>query len=257
MNNIKPAVINTIKGVFFDYGGVIEEVEYRDNFFNKGMGILRNELELLNIKIPEEELRESLIKGIKEYSNWYKENNFKELPNEEIWVKFLLPEICSTNKDAEIKIREKSEKLSSIFEYYLYFRRPAKNIFEIFKTIFNMGYTIALVSNTMSRTLIPERLEKLNIKRFFSSIVLSSETGIRKPNRAIFDIALSETGLLASQCIYIGDTLSRDIEGSKNAGFKKSILIPSKITEEKDKDYTGNAKPDLVISTLKEILKLI
>ena len=257
MNKIKPAIINNIKGVFFDYGGVIEDIEYRDEFFNKGIKILKDELDLLSIKISYNVLFDYIQKGIKEYSKWYKENNYRELSNEKIWTNFLLMEVCKKNKTIESKIRERSEKLSSILEYYLYFRRPAKGIFETFKTIFNMGYTIALISNTMSQTLIPERLEKLNIKRFFSSIVLSTETGIRKPRKEIFEIALKETALLPSQCIYIGDTLSRDIEGSKNSGFAKSVLLPSKVTHQKDKDYIGSAKPDVVLHSLKEVLSIL
>ena len=255
MINIKPAAINSIKGVFFDYGGVIEDVEYKEEFYIKGIKILKDELASLNIKT--DDLAEQLKNGIKEYSKWYNKNNYTELPNEEIWVKFFLPEICNSDKSIEAKIREKSEDLSSIFEYYLYFRRPAKGIFEILNTIFNMGYTVALISNTMSQTLIPERLEKLNIKRFFSSIVLSSKVGIRKPRKDIFEIALKETGLTASNCIYIGDTLSRDIEGSKNAGFAKSVLLPSKITDQKDRDYKRNVKPDIIIHFLTEISKIL
>jgi len=257
MINFKPAAINSIKGVFFDYGGVLEDVSYKEESFNKGIKIIDDLLTSISIKIDPEQLKSILNDGIRNYSLWYKKDNYRELQNDDIWVKFLLQDICKKEKSTERIIREKSEELSSIFEFYLYFRRPKRGIYETLKTIFNLGYTIALVSNTISKTLIPERLEKLNVKRFFSSIVLSVEAGIRKPQNGIFEIALRETNLKASQCIYIGDTLSRDVEGSKNSGFASSILIPSKITEEKDSDYSGFAKPDVVIHSLKDILELL
>ena len=127
----------------------------------------------------------------------------------------------------------------------------------ILKTLFQNRYVLALVSNTMTRTLIPSRLKKYGVDRYFTTVVLSVEEGVRKPNDAIFKPAFRQTGLAPSQCIYIGDTLSRDVEGSKKAGFKRSILIRSGLTDVKDSSYHGDVKPDHVIDNIKDLKKLL
>lgn len=257
MGSLKPAVINRIKGVFFDYGGVLEDVTYKDSSFNKGVQIIKEILDQnLNLNLDTTALSNNLKKGLENYGEWYKNNNFSELPNSKIWTEFLLDGILSGEKEKET-ISKISEKLSSVFEFYLYARRPSRGVKEVLKSIFNMGYTIALISNTMSETLIPERLQKLEIKRYFSSIVLSVSAGIRKPRPEIFYMALNETGLKPQECIYVGDTLSRDVEGSKRADFAISVLIKSSLTEVKDKDYRGTYKPDYKIKSLNEIIELI
>ncbi len=258
MINLKPASINSIKGIFFDYGGVLENVEYKEESFNKGLLIIKDIIfQISGNKIETPELEGFIKEGLNKYSTWYKENNYVELPNSKIWTEFFLKKLCENNKELKNAVAQNAEKLSSVFEFYLYYRRPNRGVKEILKSIFNMGYTLALVSNTISTTLIPERLEKLDVKRYFSSIILSVSAGVRKPRPEIFEIALKETGLSADQCIYIGDTLSRDVEGSKNAGFAKSILLISSLTKHKDRDYSGNAKPDHTVNNLSDVIKFI
>ena len=46
---------------------------------------------------------------------------------------------------------------------------------------------------------------------------MSSETGIRKPDPRIFAIALERMGVTAAETGYVGDTISRDVLGARNA----------------------------------------
>jgi putative hydrolase of the HAD superfamily len=109
----------------------------------------------------------------------------------------------------------------------------------------------------MSRTLIPERLTKYGVDKYFTTVVLSSEEGVRKPNEALFQPAFRRTGLAPEQCIYIGDTLSRDVEGSRRAGFGSSILIHSGLTAVKDSGYGGQVKPDHELHRLRDLVPLL
>ena len=250
------AKIRDVKGAFFDYGGVVEDVHFDEVQFRKGVSIISDMVGNAGIRIDSDTLYDSLCTGQKAYDDWYSENDFRELPNEEIWSSFLLKEHC---RDSGIKrsIEERAEELSSIYEFYLYKRRPPKEMLHVLKTLFQNRYIIAMVSNTMSRTLIPERLRKFGIDRYFTTVVLSIDVGVRKPNRAIFEHAFRQTGLLPEQCIYMGDTLSRDVEGSIRAGFKYSILIRSGLTELKDKDYRGDVKPDYRLKKLSALIPLL
>ena len=250
------AKITDVKGVFLDYGGVVEDACPDEDQYLKGVSIISNILNDAGIAVDREALADKLRLGQTAYEDWYRDKGFRELPNEEIWTKFFLKEE-SGNGDAQRKIVEKAEELSSIYEYYLYKRRPPAEMMNILKTLFQNRYVLALVSNTMTRTLIPARLKKYGVDRYFTTVVLSVEEGVRKPNDAIFKPAFRQTGLAPSQCIYIGDTLSRDVEGSKKAGFKRSILIRSGLTDVKDSSYHGDVKPDHVIDNIKDLKKLL
>ncbi|MCK5569845.1 MAG: hypothetical protein KAJ15_09020, partial [Spirochaetes bacterium] len=51
MVKIKNAVNNDLKGVFFDYGGVLEDLEYNEKSFHRGVSVLRDILKMHEIEI--------------------------------------------------------------------------------------------------------------------------------------------------------------------------------------------------------------
>ena len=58
----------------------------------------------------------------------------------------------------------------------------------------------------------------------------------------------------AEDCVYVGDTISRDIIGAKRAGFAKAVQIGSHLSAEKDAAVKDAAeKPDAVISDIREL----
>lgn len=256
MVKIKNAVNNDLKGVFFDYGGVLEDLEYNEKSFHRGVSVLRDILKMHEIEINFDVLVVMLKAGQEEYSSWYKSNDFRELPNEKLWSLFFLKDLCR-EKSVKDRVYALSDELSSIYEYYLYRRRPVQDVKMVIKTLFHAGYVLALISNTISKTLIPERMKKYCIDMYFSATVLSVNFGFRKPRREIFFAALKKTGLEADNCIYIGDTHSRDIEGSRNAGFRKSVLFKSGLTAEKDRDYNSRFKPDLTLQKLSDLYQIL
>jgi len=256
MIRIKRAVNSSIKGVFFDYGGVLEDLILSEKDLDKGIAIIMNLLGEIGIKVTQTELKLFCKRGLEEYTRWYEKNDYKELPGENLWCDFMLKPVLRGNEEKK-KVESMAEKLSCIYEYYMFKRRPAKNVREVLKTLFYAGYKICLISNTISQILIPERLKKFGVEKYFSGFVLSSIEGVRKPHLRIFEQALKSTSLSPEQCIYIGDTLSRDVEGSKRAGFKFSILIKSGLTEEKDKNYSGKYEPDFTIKDLIELFNII
>jgi putative hydrolase of the HAD superfamily len=202
------------------------------------------------------ELDRSLQSGWRAYQSWFRGNEFRELPNSEIWTGFLLKTWCDSSDKCRI-IEDLAEELSSIYEYYLYKRRPLSSMVVVLKTLFQNRFSMALVSNTISKTLIPERLKKFGVDRYFKTVVLSSDTGLRKPNKGIFDRAFRQIGLAPERCLFVGDTLSSDMEGSRGAGFRHSILLPSPFTEHGDSGYSGDVKPDFVIEKLEDLLPLL
>ena len=57
-----------------------------------------------------------------------------------------------------------------------------------------------------------------------------------------------------SECIYIGDRISRDIVGAKRAGFKLAIQIQHDFNHGENDD---GATPDLIFNNMTELLELL
>ena len=81
---------------------------------------------------------------------------------------------------------------------------------------------VGLISNATD--LARRVLKRLDMERYFDPIVISSEIGHRKPEKAIFEKALYEAGVAPSRAIYIGDKLAVDVKGANKAGMN-AVLI--------------------------------
>jgi putative hydrolase of the HAD superfamily len=83
------------------------------------------------------------------------------------------------------------------------------------------GLKLALVSNTASpQWLLQPMFERQGIAERVDAIVLSSEVGKRKPHPAIFERALSELQVDASDALFVGDRLEADVLGASRIGMK-------------------------------------
>ena len=81
------------------------------------------------------------------------------------------------------------------------------------------GVSLGLITNGLSdvqRT----RIARLDLGRYFRVIAISAELGTAKPAAAIFDFALAGLGAPArTTALMVGDSLTSDIQGGRNAGI--------------------------------------
>ena len=63
------------------------------------------------------------------------------------------------------------------------------------------------------------KLKNSNIEHFFTHIINSETTGVKKPNPIIFEHALSKAKVKPENTVMIGDNLEADIIGAKNIGM--------------------------------------
>jgi putative hydrolase of the HAD superfamily len=78
-------------------------------------------------------------------------------------------------------------------------------------------YRLGVVSN-WDRRLYPV-LEQLGVRRYFDTIVISSETGVDKPDIRIFAAALSALGVAAAETVHAGDDPGQDWRAAEAAGL--------------------------------------
>ncbi|MDD7343393.1 MAG: YjjG family noncanonical pyrimidine nucleotidase [Bacteroidales bacterium] len=80
------------------------------------------------------------------------------------------------------------------------------------------GYATCVVSNGFRGTQ-QQKLRSAGVDGYIDRMVLSDDCGITKPFRGIYDYALQQCGVDASQAVMIGDEPEADIEGAHNAGL--------------------------------------
>lgn len=70
-------------------------------------------------------------------------------------------------------------------------------------------------------------------------------------------MALRQIRSRPEECVYVGDTVSRDIIGSKRAGFAVAIQICSKLTREKDQGIQREFEPDVMVEDIYDVLPTV
>ena len=124
----------------------------------------------------------------------------------------------------KLKIRADVFAVQSLYESTLaesaYFMDGAEDFLECAAR----RYRLFLASNG-TEYVQRRRIELSGIGRFFENIFISGEIGFNKPAPEFFNIALEKCGgLEAGECVMIGDSLSSDILGGRNAGMKTVYL---------------------------------
>ena len=84
-------------------------------------------------------------------------------------------------------------------------------------------FRLGLVSDAQRAYLIPE-LDVVGIRPLFDAIVVSSDYGYRKPDPRLFGTALRQLEVPASQALYVGDNMARDVCGAHAAGLRAVLL---------------------------------
>ena len=78
---------------------------------------------------------------------------------------------------------------------------------------------LALITNGLSEV-VRARIERLQLGRYFRMVAISAELGTAKPAPAIFELTLAGLGSPARHsALVVGDSLSSDIQGGRNAGI--------------------------------------
>ena len=238
-----------IDTVLFDMGGTLEEIYSDQNTMAETAKGIRRILQKHDILIPMDDvtLWASVSAGMQRYKR-LSEHTCMELKPEQIWPEYAL---CSlpVAKERLIPI---SEELAYMWELTFYTRRMRPRVKEMLEGLREMGIRMGIISNTASLYQVFETLEEYGIRSYFEDVTLSSTVGYRKPNPNIFFIALHQLRAKPENCAYVGDTISRDVMGAKNAGFGLTLQINSFLTADRDARADG-VQPDYMLNEIYDV----
>ena len=162
-------------------------------------------------------------------------------------------------------LRNAADKTVSVWQQYVSVDPEAA---EVLRTIKRTRKT-ALISNFDYPPHVYDLLSDFGLIGLLDVIVISGETGYKKPDLEIFNLALNSAGLEPEKVIFVGDA-EVDVKGSKKAGMIPVLLQrPGHADKhESARDYrsgvddrewpvTKEIKGTRIIKSLPEILELL
>lgn len=97
---------------------------------------------------------------------------------------------------------------------------PMPHAKEALAELNRLGIRTAVISNLdFSGDLLRSTLDALFPDNQFQFVIASSDYGIRKPSRYIFEAGIAKSGLKPEDIWYVGDKIPVDVEGSRDAGM--------------------------------------
>ena len=150
----------------------------------------------------------------------------------------------------EGRVRDIFDKRQARFRG-LFQRLPEENV-AVVRTLKARGIKVALVSNADAMDV--ECYDGCALHGLFDVEVFSCEVGFQKPEPRIYSHVLESLGLPASDCAFVGDGGSRELEGARAAGLT-TVLISGVIEElwperipdlEKFADHHVRALPEVL-----------
>ena len=111
---------------------------------------------------------------------------------------------------------------------------------ELLQALSNAGKRIFLLSNAQ-RIFTEYELKYLKIHDCFDGIMISSDYGIKKPDKRFFQLLLDKYQINPEQALMIGNDLDSDIVGAKGVGIDTFYIhsnISPALIGETDADYS-------------------
>lgn len=233
---------NSIEAIFLDVGNtlriLLKEEPHRAAAREKIVALIGTEADPIAFCAE-------LDRRYKAYRKWAFEE-LTEAPETELWTRWLAPEFPRKH------IEPLAHELTYQFRQSMGRRVNADGGKEVVAELHRRGYTMGIISNVITTQEVPDWLHDEGLDQYFISVVLSSLYGRRKPHPSLYIEAARRAQIAPEKCVYVGDNFSRDVEGTRAAGFGMVIIMPD--PDEKDEPVPPQFQPDLVIHSLRDLL---
>lgn len=128
-----------------------------------------------------------------------------------------------------------------------YFMEGAEALLEALNGV----YLLYLVTNGTA-TVQERRIESAGLSQYFEDVFISECVGFNKPDTRFFEHCFSRIpGLKKSEALIIGDSLSSDIRGGRDAGIRTVWFNP------KGGEASGDVIPDYEVQRLADLPGLL
>jgi putative hydrolase of the HAD superfamily len=117
----------------------------------------------------------------------------------------------------------------------------------------NRGLKLGLVSNAFDpREILQPDLERMGVAERLDFAVFSSEVGRRKPDPAIFRVALAALQVEPEETVFVGDRLYEDVRGAGELGMTTVQALWFRADE-----HAEGGEPDYLAFTQMDVLNFV
>lgn len=102
---------------------------------------------------------------------------------------------------------------------------PSQGVAECFAALKAANYTIG-IGTDMTADYQFIKLERLGLLDQVDFMVSSEEAGVEKPDHRLFDLCVEKAGCAPFECVFVGDSLQKDVLGAQNAGLYPVWFCP-------------------------------
>jgi putative hydrolase of the HAD superfamily len=132
--------------------------------------------------------------------------------------------------------------------------RPTMNAGATLDALTATGLSLGIITNGFT-ILQTHKARAHGLVDRVQSLVTSEDAGAHKPNPRIFEFALNELGVQATEAWYVGDNCDKDVRGAARAGLTSVLFDPDGQYDARKIATTADA-PDYVIRDLIEVVQL-
>ena len=231
----------SIKAIFFDFGGtLVSMVPSKEELFIKAA-------RLAGLKLNKEEVKKAY--HIVDFHIKYSSIKIKNAEARSCFYHDYNKHLCEA-----LGISDYFVKLNPILIQNFGGQREWKLIKDVkfvLKNLLKRDILLSIVANWDQQ--LSFRVERLGIKKYFSSILASQEVGFEKPDTKIFKYALNGHSLSAKKdCVlYVGNEYETDVVGARMAG-----LVPVLIDSNKCYPYADCLRFDSIIHWYRSLVIL-
>jgi putative hydrolase of the HAD superfamily len=129
-----------------------------------------------------------------------------------------------------------------------YCAEPMDHLYDVLDYFAAKGIDMGIVTNG-GIDFQNKKIDKLGLRKYMKTIIISGEVGISKPDPRIFDIALEQMGSSRDRTLFVGDYAPNDIKGAVNAGLISVWISLGDVWSEKE------YKPQYTIERLTDLMR--
>ena len=120
-----------------------------------------------------------------------------------------------------------SETVKKVVNNFISSMKTREGLIKLVDHLRENGIRVFILSNSIPKT--ASMINSDEIKNHFDGVYCSSEQGLAKPSKNVFDDACAMWGILPEESLFVDDR-KENVRGALSAGFKKSSCL----TKEED-----------------------
>jgi putative hydrolase of the HAD superfamily len=243
-------VLMIVRGLIFDINGTLTDIhtnEWHDDVYR----VLSNLLSYQGISLGPNAVKESYFQIMKEqraacgerYPEFDAVGIFREIiaRHSTDFTRRLPPE----KREQLPRFFAETHRAASRYRLQLY-----PGVEDTIKRLLQ-NYHLAIISDGQTAYAVPE-LNAVGLFGYIDPVIVSGDFGYRKPDKRLFESALTAMKMEPSEVLFVGNDMYNDILGAQTLGIKTVFFRSNQGQQEK-----GGVEPDYIIYNFPELLNAV